>query len=189
MAAITYEKHRAVLEVPYNQAFVDALKLAVPSGYRSWQDTSRQWIIYQPHVATARKLAKLYFGDGLVERDYENFEFAEAARKARDENDRFRDMYRENEELRRRAEEFQRRYAHSQNRQREDEYQRSYPGATGSSTGWFAALFVTPSAPFEVIEAAYKALARLYHPDNGGDTAKMQEVNAAYAALKKAKAR
>jgi len=48
------------------------------------------------------------------------------------------------------------------------------------------ALYVKSNAPKEVIAAAYKALARLYHPDAGGDAAKMQAVNLAYERLKKA---
>lgn len=50
----------------------------------------------------------------------------------------------------------------------------------------YATLYVTHNAPPAVIKAAYKALARLYHPDGGtGDTAKMQELNAAFDAIKK----
>jgi hypothetical protein len=47
----------------------------------------------------------------------------------------------------------------------------------------FAALWLLPGAPAEVVRAAYKALARLHHPDIGGGTAEMQTVNAAYAKL------
>lgn len=44
-------------------------------------------------------------------------------------------------------------------------------------------LFVQPDAPPEVIESSYRALARLHHPDRGGDGTTMQRVNAAYAEL------
>lgn len=40
-------------------------------------------------------------------------------------------------------------------------------------------LFVTDDAPDCVVDAAYKALSRLYHPDLGGDVVKMQALNAA----------
>ncbi len=46
-----------------------------------------------------------------------------------------------------------------------------------------ATLFVTPDAPPEVIRAAYKALAMLYHPDLGGDSERMVELNRAYETL------
>lgn len=44
-------------------------------------------------------------------------------------------------------------------------------------------LFVTSDAPPEVIRAAYKALAMLYHPDHGGDSERMLELNRAYEHL------
>src|SRR5262245_32913850 len=45
-------------------------------------------------------------------------------------------------------------------------------------------LYITPDAPMEVAEAAFKALARLYHPDVGGDTATFQAINNALATFK-----
>ena len=45
-------------------------------------------------------------------------------------------------------------------------------------------LFVLPEAPLAVAEAAYKALARLHHPDVGGDTETMQALNEAIATFK-----
>ena len=49
-----------------------------------------------------------------------------------------------------------------------------------TDTGPHGVLFVQEGAPREVVEAAYKALARLHHPDKGGDTKTMQAINAAY---------
>ncbi len=46
----------------------------------------------------------------------------------------------------------------------------------------FAALYLLPSAPVEVVKAAYRALATLHHPDHGGDVEKMKAINAAYTA-------
>jgi hypothetical protein len=47
-----------------------------------------------------------------------------------------------------------------------------------------AILHITPGAPLAVAEAAYKALARLHHPDVGGDTATMQALNEAITTVK-----
>lgn len=44
-------------------------------------------------------------------------------------------------------------------------------------------LYVTDSAPPEVVKAAYRALSTLHHPDHGGSTEMMQKINAAYSAL------
>jgi DnaJ-domain-containing protein 1 len=46
-----------------------------------------------------------------------------------------------------------------------------------------AALHLTPDAPPELIKAAYRCLATLHHPDKGGDTTRMQLINAAYKQL------
>lgn len=52
------------------------------------------------------------------------------------------------------------------------------------SESWaHATLFVAVDAPIEVIRAAYKALAMLYHPDHGGDSERMVELNRAYETL------
>ena len=47
----------------------------------------------------------------------------------------------------------------------------------------YAALYVQAGAPVEVIHAAYRALAKLCHPDVGGTTAVMVEINQAYELL------
>jgi curved DNA-binding protein CbpA len=45
-------------------------------------------------------------------------------------------------------------------------------------------LHLLPSAPPELIEGAYKILARLSHPDVGGDPEAMRALNEARDALK-----
>jgi hypothetical protein len=45
----------------------------------------------------------------------------------------------------------------------------------------FKELFLLPSAPVEVVKAAYRALATLHHPDHGGDAERMKAINAAYS--------
>lgn len=47
----------------------------------------------------------------------------------------------------------------------------------------YAALYVTHNAPVEVIKAAYRALSKLYHPDTGGDAEDFKRINEAYSAL------
>ena len=44
----------------------------------------------------------------------------------------------------------------------------------------FSTLYVTDDAPLEVIHAAYRALARVHHPDAGGSESEMQRLNDAY---------
>ena len=45
-------------------------------------------------------------------------------------------------------------------------------------------LGVSPSAPWEEIEKAYRRKARIHHPDHGGDDDTMRALNEAYAILK-----
>lgn len=49
----------------------------------------------------------------------------------------------------------------------------------------YTVLHLLPSAPPELVESAYKTLARLHHPDRGGDTEKMQELNAAIEEIRR----
>lgn len=44
---------------------------------------------------------------------------------------------------------------------------------------WAKVLYVQPDAPQEVTEAAYRALSKINHPDRGGSTEKMKQINAA----------
>lgn len=50
-----------------------------------------------------------------------------------------------------------------------------------------ATLFLTKDAPRFMIDAAWKALAKAYHPDRGGDSAAFQKVKKAYEELKNAR--
>lgn len=45
---------------------------------------------------------------------------------------------------------------------------------------WYEVLGVSPTAPFEVVEAAYKAMRRKTHPDSGGTEREFHEVQAAF---------
>lgn len=58
-------------------------------------------------------------------------------------------------------------------------------GTTAPPTNPDSVLHLAPGAPWEVVQAAYRALAGLHHPDRGGDTAKMQAINRAYEDLKR----
>lgn len=57
-------------------------------------------------------------------------------------------------------------------------------GATSGEGNSYATLHLLPTAPKELVDAAYRCLARLYHPDTGGNTTKMQALNLAYEHLK-----
>lgn len=48
----------------------------------------------------------------------------------------------------------------------------------------YRVLHLLPTAPPELVETAYKCLARLHHPDTGGSTEAMQRLNAAVAVIR-----
>lgn len=48
----------------------------------------------------------------------------------------------------------------------------------------YAALCLRPGAPPELVQAAYRIMAKRTHPDAGGDTAAMQTINAAVKLLR-----
>jgi len=53
----------------------------------------------------------------------------------------------------------------------------------------YALLGIRPSAPDEVVDAAFKALAKKFHPDRGGDTKMMAQLAAAYQNIKEMRRR
>ncbi len=67
-----------------------------------------------------------------------------------------------------------------------DMLDRAFTGflALPSPRPWWDVLGVSPSASSEAIKQAYWARAKECHPDAGGDVAKFQELQAAYAAAK-----
>jgi hypothetical protein len=44
----------------------------------------------------------------------------------------------------------------------------------------YEALYLLPTAPMEVVKAAYRALAFIYHPDRGGDAEAFKDITKAY---------
>lgn len=49
----------------------------------------------------------------------------------------------------------------------------------------YRVLHLLPSAPKELVEASYKCLSKLYHPDVGGDHVQMQAINQAVFHLRR----
>jgi hypothetical protein len=58
------------------------------------------------------------------------------------------------------------------------------PEPAGATAQALAVLHLRPSAPPELIAGAYRILARLHHPDMGGDPEAMTRLNVARDALR-----
>jgi hypothetical protein len=63
-------------------------------------------------------------------------------------------------------------------------WRQTRPERRGAGADHFRVLHLRETAPVELIEASYRVLARLHHPDRGGTTEAMQQINGAYAALR-----
>jgi hypothetical protein len=57
------------------------------------------------------------------------------------------------------------------------------PPVTPTGSDPFAVLHLRPTAPRELIDAAYRCLAKLHHPDLGGDPARMRLLTDAHETL------
>jgi hypothetical protein len=74
----------------------------------------------------------------------------------------------------------------------EDEYADSYshkapprrPRGVESEHEAYQVLHLLPSAPAPLIKAAYRELAKIKHPDHGGDDEEMKRINSAFDVLK-----
>ncbi len=126
---------RAELRFPYDAAFIERLKAAVPAYARSYDPTGKVWTVMPPYVDVAAQLMLATFADVEIE------DLGESGRRSSD-----RDRH-------------------------------------AGEDPWVI-LHLRPTAPPELVIAAHRCLAKLHHPDRGGTTAVMQEINAAAEALR-----
>ena len=49
---LPHDDERFALKTPYNQTFVEALKLAIPAPYREWSPEKKAWYIHQEYDET-----------------------------------------------------------------------------------------------------------------------------------------
>jgi hypothetical protein len=128
----------ATFTVPYNhapahaRAFIEDLKDAVPSRYRTYDPDFKEWRVWGGFEDLATALLLEHFPDAQVPRQFHT-------------------------------------NARAQIRQ--------------SGSHHFQTLHLLPSAPPELIDAAYRCLAKKAHPDVGGDAATMRRLTEARDAL------
>lgn len=58
----------------------------------------------------------------------------------------------------------------------------NFPVQDTATDAW-GKLYLVQGAPIELIQAAYRVLAKKHHPDTGGDPEKMKQINVAYKEL------
>lgn len=56
--------------------------------------------------------------------------------------------------------------------------------ATASTSDDYSILHLRRTAPMVIVEAAWRALAKIHHPDRGGDPEEFKRISAAYERIK-----
>lgn len=159
------ENGTLILNVPFSLGVMGWIRKNIPSHERQFDRIEKTWIFLNPsHFNLVRKAMDAYFPKAQEEED--------ARQKTRDDKQK-------------RKEEGERRTAGGG-------YKNAYdpPANTYGTADMHATLFLRKEAPDDVVKAVYRILAVKYHPDRNKDedtTLKMQELNAAYDKIKKAR--
>jgi hypothetical protein len=196
--------HRIVIELstdrshfkiwtPYNEEFVYSIKRQIPKHARSWDKDERCWRVDTYWFGNAQQLLPQYFPD--MERYYTNRALKMCEELARDH---------EREEFdkdgpgggveegpdppkkspKKKAKKPKERTGRFVDGEEDHPRRKPRTHTTPTQDDHYQVLGVSPEAPDEVVKAAHKALARMYHSDLGGDPKKMAQVNTAFEAIK-----
>lgn len=148
------------IETAHNADYVEAIKFIIPLRDRTWDPDSKVWIVTKRYYAAAVALVRHFYGEGFID---SVGGVTEA--QAMDWEERFEAW--KSFGAKKKTYEGRPKMAHAD-----------------SNSGPYAALYLLPNAPPQLIKAAYRTLAVLYHPDKGGDVELMKRINGAYEKLK-----
>lgn len=189
MAKLTYQGNRVTCATPYNKPFVDAIK-HIPFGYRNYNEHDKTWTVYQPYVGEAARLVKTYFSP-VEEIGVDEFNRAEQEQKARQaqyERERAERQQNYSRQGFNYGNSYRDPFGNARENAQDGSGREQSQNTAPNHNGPFASLYVLDNAPRQVIEGAYKALARLYHPDTSQEpdaTETMKNINRAYAEIKR----
>lgn len=155
---------KLAIETPFHQDFVDAIKTIIPRTYRSYD--KGMWFVDPSYYGAVIALLEAFWGSTFID---------SVGGVAEPQSSSWKepwDVWRNS---------------------KDKQFQRERKSA---DSGWdiigskpspsaYATLYVTQDAPRQVIEAAFRVLAKLHHPDSGGDTETMSRINQAFQELKK----
>ncbi len=147
------------------QSSINSLKFVIPANARVYDRLSKCWII----LAQAVVELESYLSTMTARFCADVVASAEAESNAHEE-------YNERRQKKQSAPDDE----HGQQQQRESPFDRRQKMTLQRA---YATLFITANAPAEVIQGAYRALAKLHHPDLGGDGKTMRTINHAYEVL------
>jgi hypothetical protein len=173
---------------PFDEDYKAELMRSIPKHGRHWDKTEKCWRIDVDWFGNCQRLMQDFFPD--FERQYTDRAIAmcEQVRRQQDAEERAE----EEAERRERLEE-ERRTRAARRRSRYTSSRRTQENASSEEDddededreNPYEVLGVRSDAPDEVIKAAYKAQAKRFHSDLGGDDAGMKRVNAAFEAIRR----
>lgn len=145
---------------PYVADFVTDLKAEIPYYAKEFDRDSKHWLVDGEYEDTILEVSSRYFETAVMVTEADALRRERAARAAAE-----------------------RQQAPPPSPHDADECARRVRGVWREE----AELYLLPGAPLSVIEAAYRAVAKLFHPDliGSGGHARMVAVNRAYEALRK----
>ena len=152
---------RIAIETSHNSDYVEAIKFIIPQRDREWDPDSKLWIVDKRYYSAAVALVRHFFGEGFIDSvgGVEEHQMTDWVEKFE---------------------------AWKSFGAKKKTYEgRPKMARADAGDGPYAALYLRPNAPPELVKAAYRTLAVLYHPDKGGDEELMKRVNVAYAQLQK----
>jgi hypothetical protein len=178
---------------PFDEDYKAELMRSIPKHARHWDKTEKCWRIDIDWFGNCQRLLQEYFSD--LERQYTDraISMCEEVRRQQDAEERAEREAERREQLRReretRAARRRTRYTNSRRKKEhpppgpEEDEEEDVDEETGEDP--YVVLGVRSDAPEEVIKAAYKAQAKRFHSDLGGDDAEMRRVNAAFEAIRR----
>src|SRR6266498_2981910 len=174
---------------PYSADFVEDLKSTLEWWERFWNSAEKAWIIDRSAFKRAAEVCsrhgKVIFRGNVPDNpERQRQEEAQARARVADWEQKKRERDAWERQQRERQEREQREQRESDQRERARQ-QAARP--TNGSGCPYRTLHLQLDAPIELVRAAYRALALIHHPDRGGDTRRMQEINSAFDQIKRLK--
>ena len=159
-AFLLREGDRIRVVTPYLAEFVADLKADVPYYAKDFDRESKHWLVDGEYEEMVREIADRYFETTVVVSEAEALRRERAARASAAPPPPPQQSLHDTNECARRVRVMWREEAE---------------------------LFLLPGAPFEVIQAAYRAVAKLFHPDlvGSGGHERMVAINKAYSVLER----
>ena len=165
------------VRTPYSQSLVDELKRALPHGTRGWDPTVRAWFVDVAHERTlVDALARVGFDVAWTADLFPAMDPITAPEPKADPWGRDYGTSRPPRPPKRRPDPGPAKAPAQDDRF----YSRRY----ATDEDW-ATLHLLPDAPLPVAKAAYQAMMRMNHPDQGGTSDAAQRVNVAWQRIER----